>query len=63
LKRIVSKNHRTAAANVTVELSVHLEDPVSTKAVDESFTNPVAMIELQLLNLWLLKTMLKGKKM
>jgi hypothetical protein len=48
LKRIVSKNHRTTAANVTVELGVHLEDPVSTKAVDESFTNPITMIELQL---------------
>jgi Holliday junction resolvase RusA-like endonuclease len=51
LKRIVSTNHRTTAADVTVELSVHLEDPVSTKAVDENFTNPISMIKLQLLNL------------
>jgi hypothetical protein len=35
----VSKNHRTTAANMRVELTVHLEDPVSTQAVDESFTN------------------------
>ena len=39
LKRIVCKTHRTTAANMTVELSVHLEDPVSTQAFDESFTN------------------------
>ena len=26
LKRIVSKNHRTAAVKVTAELSIHLED-------------------------------------
>jgi hypothetical protein len=30
LRRIASKNHRTAAAQVT-ELNIHLEDPVSTK--------------------------------
>ena len=29
LMRIVSKNHRTVAAKVTAELSIHLEDPVS----------------------------------
>jgi hypothetical protein len=33
LRRIVSKNHRTTAAQVTAELNTHLEDPVSTKAV------------------------------
>jgi hypothetical protein len=33
LKRIASKNHRTTAAKVTVELNIHLEDPVSTKPV------------------------------
>jgi hypothetical protein len=33
LKRTVSKNHRTTAAKVTTELSIHLEDPVSTKTV------------------------------
>jgi hypothetical protein len=51
LKRIVSKNHRTTAANVTVELSVHLEDPVSTQAVDESFTNLMSMVDLLVLNI------------
>jgi len=33
LKRTVSKNHKTTAANVTVELKIHLEDPFSTKTV------------------------------
>jgi len=33
LKRIVSKNHRTAAAKVTAELIIHLEDAVSTKTL------------------------------
>jgi hypothetical protein len=29
----LSKNHRTAATKVAAELSIHLEDPVSTKTV------------------------------
>jgi hypothetical protein len=33
LRRIVSKNHRTTAAQVTAELNIHLEDPVLTKTV------------------------------
>jgi len=33
LKRIVSNNHRTAAAKVTAELNIHLEDFVSTKTI------------------------------
>ena len=33
LKKIVSKNHRTTAAKVTAELSIYLEDPVSTNTV------------------------------
>ena len=33
LKRSVSKNHRTIAPKVTAELSIHFEDPVSTKTV------------------------------
>jgi transposase len=33
LKRIVSKNRRTAAAKVTAELDIQLVDPVSTKTV------------------------------
>ena len=32
-ERIVSKNQRTAAAKVTAELNIHLEDPVFTKTV------------------------------
>ena len=35
LKRMVSKNHGTTAAKVTAELSVHLEDPFSTKTVQQ----------------------------
>jgi len=33
LKRIVSNNQRTIVAEMTAELSIHLEDPVSTKTV------------------------------
>jgi hypothetical protein len=33
LKRIMSKNQSTTAAEVTAELNIHLEDPVSTKMV------------------------------
>jgi transposase len=33
LRRIVLKNHRTTAAQVTAELNIHLEDPVSTRTV------------------------------
>jgi transposase len=33
LRRIISKNHTTTAAQVTAELNIHLEDPVSTKSV------------------------------
>jgi hypothetical protein len=39
-RRVVSKNHRTTAAQVTEELSIFLEDRVSTKLSDVSFTNP-----------------------
>jgi hypothetical protein len=41
LKRL-STNHRTAAPNVTAELSIHLKDPVTTKQSDNSFTNPTS---------------------
>jgi predicted transcriptional regulator len=46
--RIVSKNHRTAVAQVTVELNthIHLEDLVSTKLSDVNFTNPTSTIGL-----------------
>jgi hypothetical protein len=60
---IISKNHTTTAANVTAELNLHLEDPVSTKTFDDVFTNPTSTVELQLLNFRLLKTILKAKKM
>jgi hypothetical protein len=33
LRRIVSKNHTTTAAQVKAELNIHIEDPVSTKTV------------------------------
>jgi hypothetical protein len=33
LRRIILKNHRITAAQVTEELNVHLEDPFSTKSV------------------------------
>jgi transposase len=33
LERIVSKNHRTTAAQVAAELNIHLEDPLSAKTV------------------------------
>jgi hypothetical protein len=33
LKRIMSKNHLTAAAKVTAELNIHLEEPVATQTV------------------------------
>jgi hypothetical protein len=33
LRRIISKNHRTTAAQLTAELNIHLEDCVSTKTV------------------------------
>jgi predicted transcriptional regulator len=33
VRRFVSKNHKTATAQVTAELNIHLEDPFSTKTV------------------------------
>jgi hypothetical protein len=33
LRSVVSKNHRTTAAQVTAELNIRLEDPVSTKTI------------------------------
>jgi hypothetical protein len=33
LRSIVSKNHRTIAAQMIAELIIHIEDPVSTKTV------------------------------
>jgi hypothetical protein len=56
-RRIVSKNHRTTGAQVTAELNIHLEDPVSTKTVWCELHKSV--VGLQLLNLWLWKVMLR----
>ena len=33
MKKIVSKNHRTAAAKVTAELIIHLEGALTTKTL------------------------------
>jgi hypothetical protein len=56
LRRIVSKNHTTTAAQVTRQ-----QDPVSTKFSDVSFTKPTSMVAagLQVRNLRLLKVMLR----
>jgi hypothetical protein len=51
LRRIVSENHTTTAAQVTAEQNIHLEVQVSTKTVDVSFTNPTTTVGLQLLSL------------
>jgi hypothetical protein len=37
LRRIVTKNHRTTAAQVTAELNIHLDDSVSAKTVRREF--------------------------
>jgi hypothetical protein len=44
---------------VTAEVNIHLEDNVFTKTVHVSFTNPTCTVGLQLLNLRLLKAMLR----
>jgi hypothetical protein len=52
IEKDVLKNHRTTAAQVTAELNIHLEAPVSIKKLpDVSFTNPISTVGLQLLNL------------
>ena len=62
LKKIVQgMDHRNTAAKVTAELNIHLED-FPQKQTDKSFTNPTSVVELQLLNLGLLITVLKGEK-
>jgi hypothetical protein len=47
---------------VTAKLNIRLEDPFPQKKSDVSFTNPTFTLELQSLNLLLLKTTLKGEK-
>jgi transposase len=51
MRRIVLKNHRATAAQVTAEQNIHLEDPVSQKPSNVSFTNLTSVAGLQLLNL------------
>jgi hypothetical protein len=50
-RRAVSKNRATTRAQVTAELNIHLEDSVSTKHPDKSFTNPASTVNLLLLNI------------
>jgi hypothetical protein len=52
LRMIVSKNHSTAA-QVTAELNILHEDPVSTKTVRCELTNPTSIVGLQLINVCL----------
>ena len=61
LKRIASKIHKTTAAKVRTGLFV-LKTMFPQKPYDESFTDPTFTVELQLLNLCLLKTTLEGEK-
>jgi hypothetical protein len=60
LRRIVSKNHRTTAAQVTGQQNwiFILKTLFQQKLSDVSFTNPTSTVWLKLLNLWLLKVML-----
>jgi hypothetical protein len=51
------KTHRNIAAKMTAEFNILLEDPVSIK-YDMSFTNPTSTVEVQMLNLLLVKVML-----
>ena len=48
---------QTAAAQMTEELNIHIEDASPQKLSDVSFINITATVGLQLLNLWLLKVM------
>jgi hypothetical protein len=50
LRRTVLKNHSTAA-QVTADLNIHLEDPVSTKTIGREIQKSKIMVGLQLLNL------------
>jgi transposase len=49
--RTVSKNHRTAAAQVTVQLKCILKDPFPQEVSEVRFRNPISTVGLQLLNL------------
>jgi len=51
LKRIVSINYRTAAANVTAELNIYLEDHFNKNSLMRASQIHTSMVQLQLLNL------------
>jgi hypothetical protein len=55
VRRTVLKNHTTT----TAKLNIHLEDPVSTKTVRPELHTSTCMVGLQLLNILLLKVMLR----
>jgi hypothetical protein len=61
LRKIVSKNHRYTTAQVTGHQHriFILKTLFPQKLSDMNFTNPTSMVGLQLLNLWLLKVMLR----
>jgi hypothetical protein len=61
LRRIVSNNHRTTAAQVTGQQNwiFNLKTLFLQKVFHVSFTNPTSTVELQLLSLGLLKVMLR----
>jgi hypothetical protein len=59
LRRIVSKSHRTTAAQVTAELNIHLEDPVSTNNFWRELHKSDIHFRAATANLWLLKVMLR----
>jgi transposase len=59
LRRTVSKNHISIAAQATAELNIILKTRFPQKLFDVSFTNPTSNVWLQLLNLWLPKIMLR----
>jgi hypothetical protein len=56
----VSQNHKTTGAKVRAQHSSWRS--FLQKQSNESFTILTSTVELQLLNFWLVKTMLKGKK-
>jgi hypothetical protein len=60
-RRIISKNHRTTAAQVTGQRNwiFMLKTLFPQKLSNVSFTYPTSTVGLQLLNLWLLKIMLR----
>jgi hypothetical protein len=61
LKRNASKNHSTTSAQVMGRQNwiFILKTLFVQKLSDVSFRNPISMVDLQLLNLWLLEVMLR----